>query len=60
MGIFILPVQKSHSYIHKKEAELNVFRPLHLFYLIKILFRSLINRFFNTLAGSTLFHTLDS
>ena len=28
MGIFILSVQKRHSYIHKKEAKLNVFRPL--------------------------------
>lgn len=27
----------SHYHIHKKEAELNVFRPLHLFCLIKIL-----------------------
>ena len=34
---YFLSVLKSHSYIHKKEAELNVFRPLHLFYLIKIL-----------------------
>ena len=27
---------------------------------LKFLLRSLFNRFFNTLAGSTLFHTLDS
>ena len=34
---YFLSMLKSHSYIHKKEAELNVFRPLHLFCLIKIL-----------------------
>jgi hypothetical protein len=31
---YFLSMLKSHSYIHKKEAELNVFRPLHLFCLI--------------------------
>ena len=35
--LYFLSVLKSHSYIHKKEAKLNVFRPLHLFCQIKIL-----------------------
>lgn len=63
MGIFILSVQKSHSYIHKKRGRIPMRFDLFLFIYsakLKFLFRSLFNRFFNALAGSTLFHTLDS
>lgn len=62
MGIFIfLSMLKSHSYIHKKEAESQCVFDLFIYSAkLKFLFCSLFNRFFNALTGSTLFHTLDS
>ena len=45
----------------KKRPNPNVFRPLFIYSLeLKFLLRNLISWFFNTLIGSTLFHTLDS
>ena len=61
MGIFILSVQKSHSYIHKKRGRIPMCFDLFIYSAkLKFLFRSLFNRFFNALACSTIFHTLDS
>lgn len=61
MGIFILSVQKSHSYIHKKKRPNSMCFDLFIYSAkLKFLFRSLFNRFFNALACSTIFHTLDS
>lgn len=59
--LYFLSVLKSHSYIHKKEAESPMRFDLFIYSAkLKFLFRSLFNRFFNALTGSTLFHTLDS
>lgn len=61
MGIFILSVQKSHSYIHKKRGRIPMRFALFIYSAkLKFLFRSLFSRFFNALASSTFFHALDS
>ena len=58
---YFLSMLKSHSYIHKKEAESQCVSTFFIYSAkLKFLFCSLFNRFFNALTGSTLFHTLDS
>lgn len=61
MGIFILSVQKSYSYIHKKKRPNSMCFDLFIYSAkLKLLFCSLFNRFFNALTVSTFFHALDS
>lgn len=58
---YFLSILKSHSYIHKKKRPNSMCFDLFIYSAkLKFLFRSLFCRFFNALAGSTLFHTLDS